>query len=375
MVRRRVLVLEGPGLDGRCRDWGAQAGLDIDLRAVDLRSALTGPGPAEAVVFAPGVGGFDSPAVAAMVAGAEVPVVAVECGNLRKHGVDPAGSAVGRVSARVLYGRGPDTARFALEHLAWRAARPAATIATVAYGNHPDQIGDLWMPDGPGPHPVAVLAHGGFWYHAWERDLMDGLSVDLAGRGWAAWNVEYRRVGAGGGWPATGEDMAAAIGHLVALAPVQHLDLDRVVLLGHSAGGQLVLWAAAGPAAGQGVRPRLVVGLAALADLRAARTRWVGGRSVTHLLATAADRKAALRDASPRERVPLGVPQILAHAVDDDIVPFAQTAGYAQAARAAGDAVDVLQLPAGGHFGLVDPGSVAWAAVRRALEEHGRARG
>src|SRR5207302_1757602 len=80
----------------------------------------------------------------------------------------------------------------------------------VAYGPDPSQEGDLWTPAGAGPHPVVVLFHGGFWYHAWERDLMDGLAVDLAARGIAAWNAEYRRVGAGGGWPVTGEDAARA---------------------------------------------------------------------------------------------------------------------------------------------------------------------
>jgi acetyl esterase/lipase len=217
-----------------------------------------------------------------------------------------------------------------------------------------------------------VLFHGGFWYHAWERDLMDGLARDLARRGIAAWNVEYRRVGAGGGWPATGEDAARATDHLLPLAPVYGLDLDRVALLGHSAGAQLALWVAARGRRGE-VHPRLVVGLATIADLEAAMTERIGGGSVGRLLGAGAgsgddgDLDVALTDASPRGRLPIGIPQILAHAVDDDVVPLRQTTVYAEAARTAGDDVTVLTIDAGGHFGLMDPLSSAWPAVAKAL--------
>jgi acetyl esterase/lipase len=209
--------------------------------------------------------------------------------------------------------------------------------------------------------PVAVLVHGGFWYHAWERDLMDGLAADLAGRGMAAWNLEYRRVGAGGGWPATGHDMAAGLDHLVSLAAHHGLDLERVVVVGHSAGAQLTLRAAARWEAP--VRPRLVVGLAAICDLVAARHGRVGGRSVDHLVSTAPDPEAALRDASPAQHLPLGVAQLLVHAVDDRHVPVDQSRGYVVAARAAGDTAELLELRSGGHFSLIDPASAAWGEV------------
>src|SRR5690349_6963632 len=105
------------------------------------------------------------------------------------------------------------------------------------YGPHPHQFGDLYVPDGGGPFPVAVVLHGGFWRELRTLELTDDLARDLARRGWAAWNVEYRRVGpgSGGGWPVTLEDVGAAIDAVQTFdAP---LDVGRVVAIGHSAGG------------------------------------------------------------------------------------------------------------------------------------------
>jgi acetyl esterase/lipase len=356
----RILALRGPGVDERCRTWATPLGVEVELQQGDPVAALgsAGAAGAEAVVMAPGAAAFGDAMLAAAVASAGMPVVAVDPANLRKT-LDPAASPLGRVCARVIYGRGDDTARYALTHLAHRGT---GIWSTIAYGDGPDQVGDLWRPaPAAAPAPVAVLVHGGFWYHAWERDLMDGLACDLAGRGVAVWNLEYRRVGAGGGWPATGEDMAAGIDHLVPLAASHGLDLERVVVVGHSAGAQLALWASARREAA--VRPRLVVGLAAICDLVRARRRLVGGRSVDHLVHTAPDPRAALRDASPLEHLPLGVPQLLVHAVDDHQVPLDQSRRYVAAARAAGDATELLELPSGGHFDLIDPASAAWGEV------------
>jgi len=376
----RVVVVPGPGLDGpQCAGWGTEIGVEVDVRAGDPAAVLgalgTGhpsaatagaaDGPA-GVVIGLGPAGFEAPGLAAAVAAAGVPVVAVHPENLRKAGVEPESTRVAAAGATVLYGRGPETGRHALLFV---ARRHGQALDTLAYGPDPSHEGDLWCPAGEGPHPVAVLFHGGFWYHAWERDLMDGLARDLARRGIAAWNVEYRRIGAGGGWPATGEDAARATDHLVALAPVYGLDLDRVAIVGHSAGAQLGLWVAGRGRRGQ-VHPALVVGLATIADLEAALAERIGGGSVARLLGCSTgaageddDLDVALGDASPRARVPIGVAQLLAHATDDEVVPRSQTVEYAAAAKAAGDDVTVLELPTGGHFDLIDPGSRAWAAV------------
>jgi len=393
-VTGRIVVVPGPGLDGReYAEWGRQAGLEVELRRGDplgVLQALAGgvavadgaagsaPGAARStpgapsdlvgVIIAPGAAGLDDPALAGAVERLAVPVVAVEADNVRKVGAEPGSTRLAAAGARVLYGRGADTGRHAVLFLARRGR--AEGPDTLAYGPDPGQEGDLWVPAGPGPHPVAVLFHGGFWYHAWERDLMDGLAVDLARRGIAAWNVEYRRVGAGGGWPATGDDAGRATEHLAALAPVYGLDLSRVTVLGHSAGAQLALWVAARGRRAS-VHPALAVGLATIGDLAAARAGAIGGGSVTRLITAdgVVDPEVALADASPVARLPIGVPQLLAHAVDDGVVPVSQTTRYADAARAAGDDVTVLELEAGGHFDLIDPGTPAWAAVAAAIGE------
>ncbi len=352
----RILALAGPGVDERCRAWGSARGIEVELRQEDPRTALLSPASAEAVVMAPGAGAFGDGELAAAVAGAGVPVVAVDPGNLRKQ-LDPAASPLGQVCARVIYGRGDDTAGYALAHLVLRGR---GHWSTLPYGDGPDQVGDLWMPPaGDAPAPVVVLLHGGFWYHAWERDLMDGVAADLAGRGLVAWNLEYRRVGAGGGWPATGVDVADGLDHLAGLAAGAGLDLERVAIVGHSAGAQLALRIVARREAA--VRPRLVVGLASICDLVAARRGAVGGRSVDHLVAGAHSPKAALRDASPAEHLPLGVEQLLVHAQDDRHVPIRQSRRHVAAARAAGDQAELVEVRSGGHFAVIDPGSAAWA--------------
>ena len=363
----RIVAVPGPGLDGRAaRQWGNEAGIEVELRPGDpavnvaelaadgLTGVLLGPGPAA----------LYDPALAAAVGTLGLPVVAVEPGNLRKTGPAPEDSAFVAAGGRVLYGRGQDTGRHGILYLARRRqGRPD----TLAYGPGPGQEGDLWLPASGGPHPVVLLLHGGFWYHAWERDLMDGLALDLARRGVAAWNVEYRRVGAGGGWPAPADDADRATEHLLALAPVYDLDVSRLAVVGHSAGAQLALWLAARGRRAE-VRPALVVGLATIGDLAAARDDRIGGGSVARLLDGAdAGAEGALADASPIARLPIGVAQILAHAADDDVVPPSQTDCYAAAAVEAGDDVTVLRLPSGGHFDLIDPATAAWATVASAL--------
>jgi acetyl esterase/lipase len=235
------------------------------------------------------------------------------------------------------------------------------------YGPLPDQLGELFLPDGAPRRPVVVL-HGGYWRARYDRHLMDALCLDLCARGAAAWNVEYRRVGAGGGWPATFEDVAAATDALLELAAETPLALAAgVAAVGHSAGGQLALWLAArarlpagAPGAAPRVRPARVAAQAPVADLREAARRRLSDRAAQGLLGGEPDACAeryAL--ASPAERVPLGVPQLLVHTADDADVPLAQSRGYAAAARAAGDDVELAE-PAGDHYVHLDPAGEAW---------------
>src|SRR4051794_19675864 len=214
----------------------------------------------------------------------------------------------------------------------------APGVREIAYGDHPDQVGDLHLPvaDGePGSGelgiPLAVLIHGGFWRLPWDRTLMTPLARDLAARGFAAWNIEYRRVGQeGGGWPGTLEDVAAAVD---AVRGFESIDSDRVATVGHSAGGHLALWLAgrhrirAGmPGADPLARPCAAVSQAGVADLVAGARDRLGGGACQALLgaepAGATERYAA---ASPQALLPLGVPQFLVHGARDDIVPPEQS--------------------------------------------------
>ena len=212
-----------------------------------------------------------------------------------------------------------------------------------------------------------VVIHGGFWRDRYDRHLMDELCRDLAARGWTAWNLEYRRLGEGGGWPATFEDVEAGIrairasntllleaepGDQAGSAPSNTLLLAPFVAIGHSAGGQLALWAAA----------RRLVGAAAaqagVLDLAEAARLGLSNGVVHELLPP-----EAYPLASPAELLPLGVPQLLVHGEDDDVVPVAMSRAYQARALEAGDEVGLVTLPGVGHYEHLDPSSDAWEAV------------
>jgi acetyl esterase/lipase len=215
---------------------------------------------------------------------------------------------------------------------------------------------------------VAVVLHGGFWRDAYDRSLMDGLCEDLAGMGWAAWNLEYRRLGSGGGWPETFLDVAAGIDHVGRLVD----DLSVVVTIGHSAGGHLALWAAArprlpsgAPGAGPHVRVTHAVAQAGVVDLvEAARLRLSRGVTEELLAGSPARSPERYELASPAARLPLGVPQLLVHGGRDEIVPARMSRDYVRAAEAAGDPVELAVHSELGHFEHLDPTSSAWESVR-----------
>ena len=244
---------------------------------------------------------------------------------------------------------------------------------TYRYGPHRSQRGELHLPPGSGPHPLVVLIHGGSWQKRYSKLVMRALARDLRRRGWAVWNIEYRRIGAGGGWPETFADVGAAVDHVRALeAP---LDQGRVSVLGHSAGGHLALWAAGraalpphAPGAPAGSSPlgfARAVALAGVCDLATAHREWRGG-AVERLLGGSpleVPERYALAD--PLAQVPLATAVLLVHGVHDQTVSVRLSRNYARAARAAGGDVELIELEgeAGNHRAHVDPRSGAWATV------------
>ena len=241
------------------------------------------------------------------------------------------------------------------------------------YGAHPDQHAELVRPAAGGPLPVAVLVHGGFWREPYDRSLMDALCDDLARAGWAAWNVEYRRLPTAG-WPGTFEDVAAAVDALADIEGDAQLNLRRTVAIGHSAGGHLALWAAARhrlPDGAPGSAPRVLVthavGQAAVADLDEAVRLDLSRGAVRELLGARWRERLPL--ASPSELLPLGLPQLLVHGAADEDVPVDVARRYADRARAAGDDVRLAVEPGVGHFEHLDPTSSARAHVPAWLGE------
>lgn len=242
----------------------------------------------------------------------------------------------------------------------------------IPYGVESLRFGNLYLPETDESHPVVVLIHGGFWRARYDLSPMHELAQNLAQQGIAAWNIEYRRVGdTGGGWPGTLLDVAIATDYLHTLDPMYKLDVNRVVAVGHSAGGQLALWLAARSRLPQNsplaytTTPLPLTGaisLAGVVDLRQAWQLDLGSGAVAEFLGGSPDdlpeRYAAT---SPAELLPFHTPQVLIHGDHDDRVPIALSQDYTKKAQAVNDPVKLLELPGADHFVLIDPNSAAWA--------------
>ncbi len=237
------------------------------------------------------------------------------------------------------------------------------------YGDDSSQWADLYRPNGD-PRGVVVVIHGGFWKAMYGADLGSGLAADLARRGWAAWNLEYRRVGDGGGHPQTFDDVAAGIDRL---ADVTGLDLGTVVTLGHSAGGHLAAWAAGRAATTRWSDVRVpvtaVVSQAGVLDLASAANEHLGSDAVAAMLGEPwADVSDAERgDVDPLSQVPLDVPVWCVHGQSDDTVPISQSEAYVDAARDAGGRAELVSVD-GDHFVVIDITSEAWTRTIEVLD-------
>ncbi|PWJ53572.1 Prolyl oligopeptidase family protein [Quadrisphaera granulorum] len=235
-------------------------------------------------------------------------------------------------------------------------AHPAG-CRVLRYGDDPQQVVEVW-PAVPGKpaRGTAVLVHGGYWRTPWAADLMHSLVPAFTGRGWRVAVPEYRRIGSGGGWPATSDDVAAA------LAALDEDDGERgrggpVVLVGHSAGGHLALVHARAADA--------VVALAPVTDLVRGYAEGIGNGAVAELMGGASPQAdpAAYLAASPRQRPWPACPVLVVHGTDDARVPVEHSRDYVATARSDGAPVELVEPASLDHMALIDPAAPHWPAV------------
>jgi acetyl esterase/lipase len=241
----------------------------------------------------------------------------------------------------------------------------------IAYGSDALQFGELRLPEGAGPHPVAIVVHGGFWRAAYNLDHISHMCVALNKAGIATWSLEYRRIGnPGGGWRGTFDDVAAGTDHLRTVAEKYKLDLNRVAVIGHSAGGHLALWLAGRQGFANPLKLRGVVSLAGVADLRQGYEMKLSNTVVGDLMGGSPDALAdRYRYGNPAELLPMRLPQRMIHGTKDANVPFQISADYVAKAKAKGDDATLITLDGAGHFELIDPRTKEFETVVKALQD------
>ena len=243
-------------------------------------------------------------------------------------------------------------------------AAPSAD-ARVAYGGDGNQFVDLRLPKASGTHALAIVIHGGYWRAKYDLGYMGHLCAGLTAKGVATANVEYRRVGnAGGGWPATFADIRAAYQFLMQNARQHQLDAQRVIVMGHSAGGQLALCLAAHET---GVKA--AISLAGVVDLQRAYELHLSNDAVVEFLGgTPAEVADHYGEADPM-RLTIGARQWLVHGTADDVVPFALSKDYVSAKVKAKENARLGEIAGAGHFEVVDPRAGAGKEVERVVME------
>jgi 3-dehydroquinate dehydratase type II len=361
----RVLVLNGPNLnllgtrepeiygattledlEAQVAEWAGRLGVETSFRQSnhegDLVDAIQRARDLDGIIINPGALTHTSRALGDAIVGTAVPAIEVHISNVKARESWRAVSTVSDACVRTFYGRGIAGYRDALRHLVNRAAVP---VEALRYGPHRENVADLRWPSGE-LAGLVVLVHGGFWLRQWERDGMETLAVDLAGRGFASLNLEYRRLGDGGGWPGSAHDVLTALRSIH-----QHSELDALSLtvVGHSAGGHLALWGANHMAA----PPDLVVGLAAVTDLEALAIAGAGG---------SAQARTLLDDGAPGQVDALPGRTLLIHGREDDVVPISHSTRLEGPARV--DLIDGM-----GHFAVLDPLREHWPLIVGAIEK------
>jgi acetyl esterase/lipase len=230
----------------------------------------------------------------------------------------------------------------------------------VAYGADPNQFLEVRLPRSKGPHSLLLNIHGGYWRSRYDLKHAGHLCEALRGAGVATFNTEYRRVGnPGGGWPGTFEDIRSAYRFIQQERARFHLDLDRLVVMGHSAGGQLALCLAA-----HETSVRHAISLAGVVDLKKGYALHLSNDAVAEFLGGNPDAVPEhYREADPMELRVTQARQWLLHGKDDDTVPPALSREYVMQKKKAGEAVELLEIPDAGHFELIDPASEGFKQV------------
>jgi len=344
-------------LTHQCSDWAAELGHTIDSFQSNHEGELidklhVAPGVFDGIVLNAGALTHTSYALHDAIASIGVPTVEVHISNIMEREEWRADSRIEPACSYSIYGRGIVGYRDAIRRLHFSILFPSEPIS---YGLSPDQVGELRLPRGPGPHPIIVLIHGGFWRHQWTLDTLDALAADLTDRGFATWNIEYSRAGLG--MSLASNDVALAIEHLQKVCDPLGIDMGRLGLLGHSAGGQLALEAA------KSANPALAVSLGGVTDLVRAIEEELGNGAAPLFLA---GRSAEAH--SPAHLLPIGSPLLLAHGTADKNVPIHYSDDLAKEAEIAGDSVTYLRFEGLDHMDVIDPTHSSWATIVEATD-------
>jgi acetyl esterase/lipase len=239
---------------------------------------------------------------------------------------------------------------------------PPAYDARLPYGSDPNQFGDLRIPKSGGPFPIVMNIHGGFWRAKYDLAHAGHLCAALTAKGLATFNLEYRRVGnKGGGWPGSLEDTVAGFRFLPQIAKRYKLDSNRVVVMGHSAGGELALCLAAHEPA-----VKSVISLAGVVDLQAAFDDHLSNDAVVGFMGgKPKDVPEHYHEADPLQLSISKAEQWLIYGLSDDVVPPAYSRNYVQLKKQKNENAHLVEVAQAGHYELIDPHSTAWPKVEQ----------